>query len=505
MSELVRRMLTSIGILVLVFAQCFVVTFAAPASVSLPVAPLIPIGATISLSTLPIKEKYADSLLNHTALPFLQHCETEFPKLCQIYYDAVEALNASGSKSFLTPSDVQKIQFVSGDTFCTSLVSNLPKQQPKAIYNILANEERCTIFCKYVDPDNPYNMLVKDVCQYINAVYAEATPRNGDAIHNSEFVGPFSPKDNTFKSTTAGHGTIFKTNETHLANLSESNKLTDPAKVLKVQEGTRNTKLNGRIEPIKEIPANAKPSSVSTVNNEVSVPERVYQPPLIISPPEAAKKITSSSVTANTATAPFSPGNDKAISENAAAILPAIVAAESPPSNNAVQAPISPKDTDILPDDQMSPIGDENYGPVDQDPIKTHNEETADDDDDDVDGGDGGNNDHIAEPDQHPGDSVAKRPAVKHLNKDPFVVDEDSNFFSVFMFVLVLIVAAYVLYHNRRFVLALILEGRRRGGSGGDSNGRRKHTAAYRKLDSNLEEAIASPKNGTTRSQPIIY
>lgn len=113
---------------------------------------------------------------------------------------------------------------------------------------------------------------------------------------------------------------------------------------------------------------------------------------------------------------------------------------------------------------------------------------------------------------------------------DPFVGNEESNFFSYFMGVLVICVFVYVLYHNRRFVFALLLEGRRR--NGGHGVGRRKHTAAYRKLDSNLEEAISSSTAatgggsmslggggggggsggmagnsgaGTGRSQPIIY
>ena len=85
---------------------------------------------------------------------------------------------------------------------------------------------------------------------------------------------------------------------------------------------------------------------------------------------------------------------------------------------------------------------------------------------------------------------------------DPFYADSDSNFFSYFMFLMLACVIAYVAYHNKQKILALILEGRRTRTSG--RGGRRKqHTAAYQKLDSNLEEAIQS--SGHVHSNQVIY
>lgn len=94
----------------------------------------------------------------------------------------------------------------------------------------------------------------------------------------------------------------------------------------------------------------------------------------------------------------------------------------------------------------------------------------------------------------------------QELPVDPFFEESDSNFFSYFLFAMFACIACYVAYHNKSKLLALALEGRRSStGRGGFSKGR-KHTAAYRKLDSNLEEAIMSNSAASSRSQQqIIY
>lgn len=94
----------------------------------------------------------------------------------------------------------------------------------------------------------------------------------------------------------------------------------------------------------------------------------------------------------------------------------------------------------------------------------------------------------------------------QELPVDPFFEERDSNFFSYFLFVMFACIVCYVAYHNKSKLLALALEGRRSSpGRGGFSKGR-KHTAAYRKLDSNLEEAIMSNSAASSRSQQqIIY
>lgn len=88
--------------------------------------------------------------------------------------------------------------------------------------------------------------------------------------------------------------------------------------------------------------------------------------------------------------------------------------------------------------------------------------------------------------------------------QDPFLEESDSNFFAYFMSLMLICIIVYVAYHNKTKVIALVLEGRRSGsGRGTGGIGRRKHTAAYRKLDTNLEEAITS--NASGRTTQIIY
>lgn len=90
------------------------------------------------------------------------------------------------------------------------------------------------------------------------------------------------------------------------------------------------------------------------------------------------------------------------------------------------------------------------------------------------------------------------------LNSEALFEDTDSNFFSYFMFLMLITIIFYLVYHNKTKVLALVIEGRR-GRSGYSRNiGRRKqHSAEYRKLDSNLEEAIQS--SDQVLSTQIIY
>lgn len=89
---------------------------------------------------------------------------------------------------------------------------------------------------------------------------------------------------------------------------------------------------------------------------------------------------------------------------------------------------------------------------------------------------------------------------VKMPANDPFVEDTGSNFFSYFLFGMFACIVLYVVYNNKTKILALIVEGRQ---SQGGRSGRRKHTAAYRKLDTNLEEAITSSTSG--RGSQVIY
>uniref|UniRef100_A0A1L8D9Y7 Trans-golgi network integral membrane protein tgn38 n=2 Tax=Nyssomyia neivai TaxID=330878 RepID=A0A1L8D9Y7_9DIPT len=95
--------------------------------------------------------------------------------------------------------------------------------------------------------------------------------------------------------------------------------------------------------------------------------------------------------------------------------------------------------------------------------------------------------------------SMGDKMEVVDAKKDPFQEEDESNFFTYFMCMMIVCIVAYVVYHNKTKVLALVLEGRRSN----QGRGRRKHTAAYRKLDSNLEEAITS--SAASRTSQVIY
>lgn len=85
-----------------------------------------------------------------------------------------------------------------------------------------------------------------------------------------------------------------------------------------------------------------------------------------------------------------------------------------------------------------------------------------------------------------------------------FREDKDSSFFSYFMFFMFVIVTLYVGYHNKSKILALLIEGRRSRSYSRSSGRRKQHSAEYRKLDSNLEEAIQSG-GGQVLTTQIIY
>lgn len=96
-----------------------------------------------------------------------------------------------------------------------------------------------------------------------------------------------------------------------------------------------------------------------------------------------------------------------------------------------------------------------------------------------------------------------KTTSTDNLSNDALFEDADSNFFSYLMFLMLITIIFYIAYHNKTKVLALVIEGRR-GRSGSRNGSRRKHNSAeYRKLDSNLEEAIQS--NDQVLTTQIIY
>merc|ERR1712086_653794 len=86
-----------------------------------------------------------------------------------------------------------------------------------------------------------------------------------------------------------------------------------------------------------------------------------------------------------------------------------------------------------------------------------------------------------------------------HMDEE--ALQEQSQFFSYFVLFTILCIVAYCMYFNKKEILALLLEGRRKN-TGGRSS-RRSSSAQYRKLDNNLEEAMADNSDDSVRH--VIY
>merc|ERR1712080_30601 len=98
------------------------------------------------------------------------------------------------------------------------------------------------------------------------------------------------------------------------------------------------------------------------------------------------------------------------------------------------------------------------------------------------------------------------KPFDDHMNaihEDP----ESSNFMTYFFAMTLFTICAYLIFYNKKKLIALILEGRRGRSTGrrsrSGSRSGRNSSAQYRKLDNNLEEAMG-PNSSSSYSQ-VIY
>ena len=81
----------------------------------------------------------------------------------------------------------------------------------------------------------------------------------------------------------------------------------------------------------------------------------------------------------------------------------------------------------------------------------------------------------------------------------PFVEAEDSHFFTYFLSSSAFFILGYLVYHNKRKIIAMAVEGKK----GRNTGRRRPNSASYHKLDSNLEEAMSS--NLSSTNSYVIY
>ncbi|XP_046673836.1 trans-Golgi network integral membrane protein TGN38-like isoform X2 [Homalodisca vitripennis] len=103
---------------------------------------------------------------------------------------------------------------------------------------------------------------------------------------------------------------------------------------------------------------------------------------------------------------------------------------------------------------------------------------------------------------QGAGTGAKPDPLIEEIEKiqmnDPFVEAEDSNFFLYFLCVAVLTIMTYLVFHNKKKLVALAIEGRKTRGSR-----RRPNCSNYSKLDCSLEEAMVS--NTTASVTHVLY
>ncbi|XP_058791119.1 trans-Golgi network integral membrane protein 2-like [Phymastichus coffea] len=86
--------------------------------------------------------------------------------------------------------------------------------------------------------------------------------------------------------------------------------------------------------------------------------------------------------------------------------------------------------------------------------------------------------------------------------ESPVIKEEDESHFFIYFSILSLVcLILYIGYHNKQKILAIVLEGRQSKRNRGSR--RRPNTANYRKLDSNLEEAVTS--QCSTNVTHVIY
>ena len=98
-------------------------------------------------------------------------------------------------------------------------------------------------------------------------------------------------------------------------------------------------------------------------------------------------------------------------------------------------------------------------------------------------------------------ESVQVYPQIANHMNDEEAIETQSTFFSYFVAFTILCIVGYLVFHNKKKIIALVLEGRRRNPSS-RSSARRSSSAQYRKLD-NLEEAMADTSDDNLRN--VIY
>ena len=414
---------------------------------------------------------YEQTLLNSTVFPYFSQCDgtNKMPPLCVKYVEMIVNLNSSKTgeevTKFCQDSALhleQKSEINYTEEFCQKLAGQLKDhalkitalfQKYENIYSSKNGIQACTRTCSLIIDEyapepilkvNPLCSAISDGYTFIGHQVAVTQPKQQQQSNTP-------PKSLQLVNSSIP---VVSQSEPAIA----SNSITSAERTNATEKNNNTTKNSS-----------SSMAPIDSLDNQLS---KLPQPlPIVV---KTKNKITTTSTSASTDTSDILPESDK---KPALSIEKDDTEDENIDLKNAIKdANIDDIDESI--DGSDTNLDNENDGTDDQQAFNNINTEIKESFKD------------------TPSDSIVE----EKFQPDLFKNDDDSNFFTFFMCIMLVCIIAYVVYHNKTKVLALLLEGRR---TSGGRNGRRKHTASYRKLDTNLEEAISS--NANSRTTQIIY
>lgn len=421
-------------------------------------------------------------LLDESKLPFLSNCNADIisGKLCDLYRSLATTVLTQRKPEPVTVDEVQKViaEKMDANNFCDNLSPVLRNRKAKhpeltGDDSPLEKEVRCSLWCVTMN-DDMTDIYVKPICKVLlwgfrQEVLAEVLPEDpAKKVATSVVVPPMPVESGNLPEVVKNDVSLDKPAESAAVQPN----ISDPEKPVQNQSGS---KANG-----------AEDTKVSVADAAVV----------------------------------NAPSNSVAVKSQATTVkaVPTVSSVQQKPAPSDKENP----DEDDLQVDANEEQNQHNLNDINNEEglnnIMDNGEEYGDEDETEQqsilpkespvkEGSPLGGQDVLGSRDSD-GFSVEQpaASAVQIERVDPFFDQDDSNFFSYFMFMMFACIVCYVAYHNKSKLLALLVEGRRsNSGRGGFSKGR-KHTAAYRKLDSNLEEAITSNASASSRStSQIIY
>lgn len=473
-----------------------------------------------------------DTLLNADVVPFLNECNIKKPKqmlVCDSYYEMVNKLDSSDVNGLSTLTDFTKEMSVYNGTqieeFCTKFPGYIPKDSSYKLFTYV--NRTCETFC--MDDSDIDKKVIRPICRAFAIGFQLLETKKQSSIVSvknmainqqleqveksqiSEIVQP-DPKlksESTSDNANQGQGIPLA----QIADVKEKIKTEDITKINKklfqkvpkektdtVVENIPGEKVDEAGENITEEKINVADSNANPKENANANAESVA---------DGVKKIENGGSDSK----PIALSGQLVKGNQTQSVIP-----ELKPTGKVLNSSTDPQTIDkSLINTEQSLIhldNDEDLLKDNQKPVTDFNEEYndrssnmngVDDSNEDFNNNEIDGEEIDSKIVSKSKDSPDQSPSKEQLQnkEDPFTDDTDSNFFTYFMCLLFVCVIAYVVYHNKSKMLALMLEGRRSSTNGRSGLSRRKHTAAYRKLDSNLEEAITSSANG--RSTQVIY